>query len=382
MPVEVILPKVDMDMATGTIAEWHKAEGDLVALGEPLFDIETDKSTMEVESPGAGTLQFVAAKVGDEVPIGQTIAWLFAEGEAVEAPGNTVVEITQPEPKPNIEVPSHSPAESRDGEGLRATPLARRVAKERAVPLSDVSGTGPRGRITRADVDAHKPMSSATQHRKADTPEPNTVAAPVYVQTDLKIDALLSLQTQINAAEIASGRAEIRLTDLLIKACARALTALPRVNAIWDGARVRECDGVNVSLLVPWADENAIAVVADAHIKGLRKVSTEVANPTQPEKTDAPALPDPTDRSLMIWDLSAFEAKTINAAITPPHSMALAFGQAQPQFLPDEAGQPKLATILTVTLSCDPRVVDAALGAQWLQKVKSMVENPFEILVT
>lgn len=169
MPVEVIFPKVDMDMASGTIADWHKTEGELVEEGEALFDIDTDKAVMEVESPGTGTLHFVSARKGDEVSIGQVIAWLFADGEEVVTPAGFPAPVEGPSTEKGAAAQigeDESVAAPMFGDGVRATPVARRIAKDRGIALSAVIGTGPRGRITRADVEGH-----------VGAPEPEGIAA-------------------------------------------------------------------------------------------------------------------------------------------------------------------------------------------------------------
>ena len=171
MPIEVILPKVDMDMATGTIADWHKAEGELVNEGEVLFDIETDKATMEVESPGTGTLHFVSAQKGEEVPIGQVVAWLFPDGEEVVAPAGTPAPIKDSFSGDTSSVRKNdiaTAAAPSSCELVRATPAARRIAKDRGVELTLVVGTGPRGRITRADVEDFDGSASAGDLAPAD----------------------------------------------------------------------------------------------------------------------------------------------------------------------------------------------------------------------
>lgn len=162
MPVEVILPKVDMDMATGKIAAWHVAEGETVEKGAPLFDIETDKAAMEVESPGSGRLHHITAAVGSEVPIGTTVAWIYAEGEDVgDAPaGAAPAEASAPAPEPTAPRATAAPAPEADG--IRATPAARKLAREAGVPLSALNGTGPRGRIQRADVERAEAPTAAS----------------------------------------------------------------------------------------------------------------------------------------------------------------------------------------------------------------------------
>lgn len=415
MPVEVILPKVDMDMASGTIAEWHKAEGETVTAGEPLFDIETDKSSMEVESPGNGTLHFVSAHVGDEVPIGQVIAWLFAEGEAVEAPAGCAAPQRAAKPAQVVEV-APPPVSALNGrEGLRATPLARRVAREKSIELADVTGTGPRGRITRADVEgftptaetasppAQRPAAKTGAQATADAlgidydlipvskmraviaarlTESKSTVPHFYLDADIQLDALLALRAQINEAGAKNDEPKISINDLLVKASAIALKAVPRANASWDGENIVQYQGAHISVAVALDDGLVTPVLRDVQAKGLHAVSAEVADLVQRAKSGKLSAAEMKGGSFSISNLGMFGVKSFNAIINPPESLILAVGQAQQQFLPDDEGNPKLVTVMSVTLSCDHRIVDGALGAQWLQEFKALIENPLKIVLT
>ena len=426
MPVEVILPKVDMDMASGTIAEWHKADGDAVTQGEALFEIETDKATMEVESPGTGVLHFVSAAPGDEVPIGHAVAWIFADGEEVVAPAgaepaSSGSESAKVESKDEVAaeavpaVPSEPVAK---GEGVRATPLARRIAKERGIDLASVSGTGPRGRITRTDVEAYEPAAPETvattvpaiadsgaktgAQKTADSlglsydlvpvnkmrgiiaarlTESKSTVPHFYLDADIQLDALLALRRQVNASGAETGQRKVSINDFLVKAAALALQAVPEANASWDGDQIVQYHGAHVSVAVAIDGGLVTPVVRDAQGKGLRQVSNEVGDLAARAKDGKLGSAELKGGSFSISNLGMFGVKSFNAIINPPEGMILAVGQGTKQFVPDEDGNPKLATIMSVTLSCDHRVVDGAVGAVWLSKFKSLVENPMEIVL-
>ena len=379
-----------MDMSSGTIAGWHKAEGEIVAKGEALFDIETDKATMEVESPGTGTLHFVSAKNGDIIPIGQTVGWLFAEGEQVVQPTGS------------------------DGK-KRATPLARRVAKRLNLDIHSINGSGPRGRIVCADVkeaaevdppsllsDTIKSGDKTGAQKTADdlglaytkvpvtrmrsviasrlTESKNTVPH-FYLNADLEIDALLTMRAQINLVLENSGSKRVSVNDLLIKASAAALTAVPEANASWDGDNIIKYEGAHISVAVSVDGGLITPVVRDAQKKDIQTISAEIGDLAARAKTGKLSSQEYQGGSFSISNLGMFGVKSFTAIINPPQSMILAVGQGTPQFIPDGEGKPKVVTVMCVTLSCDHRVVDGALGAVWLKKFKELVENPAALML-
>ena len=424
MPVEVILPKVDMDMSTGTIADWHKSEGELVCKGEALFDIETDKATMEVESPGNGTLHFVSAQKGDEVPIGQVVAWLFADGEQVVAPIGAPAAAERPSsdaPAPLQSGETRFASTPRIGERVRATPVARRIAKERGINIAQVVGTGPRGRVARTDVE-----SFATTGPSVEVASPDAAVAQVnasaetgaqktaddlglsydlipvnrmrsviakrlteskstvphfYLDSDIRLDALLALRADVNAFGEATGEKKISINDFLVMACALALMKIPEANASWDGDQIVQYKNANISVVIAIDGGLVTPVVRKVDAKGLRAVSSEIADLTDRAKTGKLSSTDLKGGSFSISNLGMFGVKSFSAVINPPESMILAVGQGVKQFVPDDDGNPKLATVMSVTLSCDHRVVDGALGTAWLQEFKSLVERPLEIVL-
>jgi len=422
MPIEVILPKVDMDMSSGTIAGWYKAEGEIVAQGEALFDIETDKATMEVESPGTGTLHFVSAKKGDIIPIGQTVGWIFSKGEQVVPPAGSGSKDSQfntiAETAPTIEIPNveKTKTASLNAGGKRASPLARRVAKKLNVDLFTVDGSGPRGRIVCADVEtaarSNQPsLPAKTAKITAKTGAQKTAddlgiaytKVPVdrmrsviasrlteskstiphfHLNADLEIDALVTMRAQINLVLKESGSKTVSVNDLLIKASAAALKAVPQANASWDGDTIIKYDDAHISVAVAIDGGLITPVVRNAQKKDIQTISAEIGDLAARAKTGKLTSQDCQGGSFSISNLGMFGVKSFTAIINPPQSMILAVGQGAPQFIPDNEGKPKLANIMSVTLSCDHRVVDGALGAIWLKKFKELVESPAALLLS
>jgi len=411
-----------MDMSSGTIAVWHKSEGEMVNEGEALFDIETDKATMEVESPGTGTLHFVSAKEGDVVPIGQAVAWLFAEGEEVAEPAGS--NGPKPTAKEGSDLSSVDIDTAEAGvveispatmAGTRATPLARRVAKKLDVNLQSVCGSGPRGRIVRVDVE--QAAKSGAASLSAQTPwvggktgaqktadelglaytkvpvdrmrsviatrltESKSTVPHFYLNADLQIDKLLEMRAQINLALIDSDAKKVSVNDLLIKACATALKDVPEANAAWDGDNIIKFDDAHISVAVSIDGGLVTPVVRHAQKKDIQTISIEIADLAARARMGKLASKEYQGGSFSISNLGMFGVKSFSAIINPPESMILAVGQGIPQFVPDDEGNPKLATVMSVTLSCDHRVVDGMLGAAWLKKFKELIENPAALML-
>lgn len=427
MPTEVIMPKVDMDMETGTVAVWHLEEGADVEKGDALFDIETDKATMEVEAPASGSLHFIVAQKDDVIPIGGNVAWIFSKDEKVVAPAGVTSA-----PKSEVDVSAHSESDTnsvtpseqtasaptsapQNNSRIRATPLAKRIARLKGIDLGLVNGSGPRGRIVKADVNTYLSSTSVITEVSKSVQSSTTVNAkntadklgisyseiPVdrmratiasrlteskstvphfYLDIDCKIDALLKFRTQINVALEAAGSKKLSINDMLIRASALSLAAVPQANASWAGDRILQYDDANISVAVAIEGGLITPVVKQAQLKNMQTISAEVFDLAGRARSGKLSQSEYQGGSFSISNLGMFGVKSFNAIINPPESMILAVGKATRQFVPDENGAPIVATILSVTLSCDHRVVDGALGAKWLQHFQNLLENP--ILLT
>lgn len=420
MPTEVIMPKVDMDMDTGTIVDWHASEGKKVQKGDALFDIETDKATMEIESPETGILQFIAAAKGTRVPIGGNVAWIFAEGEEIIAPpgiqkssNSTPAKIADHESSAAKSIISHPGVATANG-ACRATPVAKRIAKSNNIDLAGIKGSGPRGRIIKADVERAlnvqalqtsimPPPFPLTDARKiaddlgikyreiavdrmrvtiADRVSQSKATVPhFYLNSDCRIDDLLSLRAQINRTIGDEISKKISINDLLVRACALALKAVPQANASWAGDRIIQYVSANISVAVAVEGGLMTPVVRDAQNKDVQTLAAEIYDLAARAKAGKLARKEYQGGSFSISNLGMYGVKSFNAVINPPEGMILAVGKANRQIVAGADDRPEAATIITVSLSCDHRVIDGAIGARWLGKFQNLVENPAALLL-
>jgi pyruvate dehydrogenase E2 component (dihydrolipoamide acetyltransferase) len=421
MAVEVILPKVDMDMATGTIAKWHVSDGDTVKKGQALFDIETDKSAMEIESPGDGMIKIGRADTNVAIDIGSVVAMIYAKGETVKdvpsvsTPTSTVITAKAGTP---LE-PERGPRLRRDDEvggngKIRATPLARRLAKQHGVSLSSLKGSGPRGRITSADVqkaETPKPVAASVQPAadasairalyKTGTYEVKpldgmrrTIAQRLqhskqtvphfYLSATCTIDTLLATRERLNAS--APRRADtspqwkLSINDFVIKAFALALQKVPAANTTFtdDGILFHTASDVGVAVSV----EGGLftPIVRSAESKSLSAISSEMKELAAKARNRKLQAHEYLGGTAAISNLGMFGVESFTAIINPPHASILAVGAAVERFVPVNK-QPALVTQMSVTLSVDHRAVDGAVGAELLAAFKALIEDPALMLV-
>ena len=380
MPIEVIMPKVDMDMESGTIATWHAGEGDRVEAGKPLFDIETDKAAMEVEAPASGRLGNVIARPGEVIAIGKPLAWIYVDDEATNG---------TPAPTANA--------------GLRASPLARRLARESGIDLAAIAGSGPRGRVMRKDVDAHRNVETPSGIvDSAPSPEPSFKTVPVdrmratiarrltesqstiphfYLDMECRLDALLTMRRELNDAQASRGRPKVSVNDLIIKASALALETVPESNASWQGDVIHQHTSTDISMAVALDGGLITPVIKGAAGLPIDELSAKAK--ALVDKARQGKLPKDANSGgrLTVSNLGMFGVRSFAAIINPPESMILAVGKAERRFLPDENDAPIAVTLLPVTLSCDHRVIDGALGARWLGSFRDFVEHPMRLLL-
>ena len=420
MATEIILPKVDMDMATGRISRWLVAEGAMVKQGEPVFEMETDKAAMEVEAPASGMLGGIVAKVGADVPVGHVVAWIYAEGEkpsanasAAASPAAALASAVPVADKPTA--PAAVISSNSHAGVVRATPLARRIAHTAGLNLSAVVGSGPHGRIVRADVEKSIAASA--------TPAPMTMAAPMsdaavlklfepgsftelphdnmrrtiarrlveakstvphfYVSADCRLDALLKLRAELNAAapKISDAPAwKLSINDMVIKAWALALRDVPTANVSWTENAMVVHAHADIGVAVSVQGGLITPIVRAAETKSLSAISNEMKDLAVRAKTRKLKPGEYNGGSSAISNLGMFGVKDFAAIINPPHATILAVGSGDQRPVV-ENGVVVPATVMTVTLSTDHRAVDGALGAEVLAAFRAYIEKPLAMLL-
>ncbi|NUS21941.1 MAG: biotin/lipoyl-binding protein [Mesorhizobium sp.] len=377
MPTEVILPKVDMDMATGQISRWFAEDGARVKKGDVLFEIETDKAAMEIDAPASGTLRNVTGKERVDIPVGEPVAWIYADDE-VYAPIS----------------PLEGEMSAKRTEGVASEGTALKSSPAEATPPDRPSAGHPsierEGDVLRLFAEGsyelvpHDNMRKTIARRLV---EAKSTIPHFYLTLNCELDALLSLRTQLNAAapmkKTEKGEAptyKLSVNDMVIKAMAMALMAVPDANASWtDSAMVKHKHadvGVAVSIpgglitpIIRKADEKTLSVISN-EMKDL--ASRARGRKLKPEEYQG--------GTTAVSNLGMFGIKDFAAVINPPHATILAVGAGEQRAVVKN-GEIKIANVMSVTLSTDHRAVDGALGAELLGAFKRMIENPMGMLV-
>jgi pyruvate dehydrogenase E2 component (dihydrolipoamide acetyltransferase) len=399
MPIEVILPKVDMDMAAGTISRWLVKDGDRVKKGATIFEIETDKSTMEVEAPGDGTIGQISAEVGAVIPVGVAVAFIFGEGEdasAIRLPTNASTAKPADAPKLSQIIAREITAGSTgDSSKPRATPLARRIARDHGLDLVAIAGHGPRGRVRAEDVQQHlitpapaaKPTSSEDYDLLPIDTMRRTIAERLvfskttvphfYLAAHCDVEKLLKLRQEINAVE---GLPKISVNDFVVKALALALRQVPEANASWGDDGIRRHHRVDVSVAVAVEGGLFTPVVRGVDLKSLGQIAAEIEDLVARAKERKLQPSDYAGGTTTVSNLGMHGVESFAAIINPPQATILAVGAAtrRPVVVGDEI---RVGTRMDCTLSCDHRVVDGAVGARLLAAFRRLIEEPIRLLV-
>ncbi len=403
MPVEVILPKVDMDMATGKIAKWHVSEGDAVKKGMLLFEIETDKAAMEIDCPADGTIGNISAAEGAVVPVGAAVAQIFQAGEtpskvlAHSPPAHPKILDPRPDAVPQTVLPA-APASGY----VLATPLARTLARQKGIDLKAVKGSGPRSRIVAADVNAgvQTPKAIALEN-PGRIYEPGsydvmpidgmrrTIAQRLtlskqtiphfYLTATCDLTTLLDVRENLNRraprSESKSPQWKLSINDFVIKAMALALRQVPAANVTWTDNGILKHRTSDVGVAVAVEGGLFTPVVRSAETKSLSRISNEMKDLAARARARKLQPSEYQGGTTAISNLGMFGIEQFTAIINPPHATILAVGAGIERFVPVK-GEAVLRTQMTCTLSCDHRAVDGAVGAQLLAAFRAFIEEP------
>ena len=448
MPIQILMPALSPTMTEGNVASWLKSEGDEVAAGDILCEIETDKATMEVEATDEGTLGRIVVPAGTEgVAVNAVIGLILEEGEdasaldgveiatpAVAAPAAAPAEpavefapAASAAPAPQATAPvapspggngATPPAPAREpGARIFASPLARRMAKQAGLALEAIAGTGPNGRIVKADIEAaiaaaaaapaaavaasaaaaapaaaHVPAAPAVPAAYQDAPastmrkviaqrlqEAKREVPHFYLTVDCAVDALLETRAQLNER---SDAYNLSVNDFVIRAAALALRKVPAANASWVDGALRQYGSADVSVAVAIEDGLVTPIVRNADGKGLAEISAEVRELAGRARAKPMGLAPEEYQggTFSVSNLGMYGIKEFAAIINPPQSMILAVGTAEQRPVVKD-GALAIATMMSCTLSVDHRVVDGALGATFLQAFKGLIEDPLTMLL-
>ena len=428
MPTEILMPALSPTMEEGTLAKWHVKEGDTVSSGDIMAEIETDKATMEFEAVDEGVMGKIVVPEGTEgVKVNDVIAVLLEDGESADdistSPAPKAAAAPEAAPAaaaaPTPTAPAQAAPAKADGTRVFATPLARRIAADKGLDLTAIAGSGPHGRVVKADVEnATATPKTAAPAAKADAPAAamatgpstdvvlktyadrpfeevsldgmrKTIAARLteakqsvphfYLRRDIQLDALLKFRSQLNK-QLEPRGVKLSVNDFIIKACALALQQEPEANAVWAGDRTLKFEKSDVAVAVAIEGGLFTPVLKDAEMKSLSALSAEMKDLASRARDRKLAPHEYQGGSFAISNLGMFGIDNFDAIINPPHSAILAVGAGTKKPIVGADGELAVGTVMSTTLSVDHRVIDGALGANLLNAIKDNLENPMTML--
>jgi pyruvate dehydrogenase E2 component (dihydrolipoamide acetyltransferase) len=428
---EIVMPRLSDSMEEGTVLRWLKAAGDEVAVGDELVEIETDKANMVYESDLAGTIVEILAQEGDTLPVGDPIARV---GDASEAPsGNGGAPREEPaaaEPAPAEETPAPaataapptpSPAAAGGDGRVKASPIARRIAADRGLDLAALSGSGPGGRIVKADVEralesGASPAPQVAPQPPAEAPvpppapagptpgvseKPETAKGQVEVVELTKLQQTVArrmaeskataphfyLQAEIDMTAAVQGRAKLKASaregevvptfnDMVVKACALALREHPRANGAYRDGKIELYSRINVGVAVAAQDALVVPTIFDADLKGLRRIATETRALATRVRDGQITPPELSGGTFTVSNLGMYGISNFHAVINTPQAGILAVGEVKAKPVVTESGEIEPRQLMGVTLACDHRILYGADGAVFLARVRELLEEP------
>ena len=421
MATNVVMPQMGYDMREGTVVRWYKQEGETVDRGEVIADIETDKATVEFEAYTGGVIGRIVAQEGVAVPVGNLIAIITEPGEDVPeaaaapaasapapaaAPAAPAAAAPAPAPEP---APTAAPAPASSDGQVRASPIARRLARERGIDLSAVTGTGPNGRITERDIESYQPGAAEPAPAAAPAPAPAPAAAPAAAPDDSRIElsrmrqtiARVTSDSKANAphfyvtAEIDMGKAmamrrdvndasdpenRVSVNDLMVKACAIALGNHPKFNSFFRGDYLEVHGAMNIGIAIALDTGLILPGVSNCESKSLVQIAAATKDLISRANSGTLRNEEYSSTTFSISNMGMFDVESFTAIIYPPHAAILAVGSVK-QVPVVRDGELTVGTMMKATLSTDHRVADGAEAAQFLMDIKRVLENPVSLLL-
>ena len=404
------MPEVAANSTHATLAAWSKKEGDAVAVGDCIAEVETDKAVVEITADSAGVLGRLLAQPGQQVEVGAPIAVLLAAGEA-GADVQALLQAAGAAPAPVAAPAPSAPADTGTGERLRASPLARRMAAQRGVDLAGLSGSGPHGRIVKIDVEragiAQPAINPVANQIPTPMPAPaaavdgagasgftelphsgmrRTIARRLaeskstiphfYLSVDCRMERLLALRAEVNAA----ASRKISVNDFIVRAVAVALREVPQANVGWTDAAMRQYQQADIAVAVSTDTGLITPIVRAADRKPLSQISADIADLAARARAGQLRPDEYQGGSFSVSNLGMYGVDAFTAIINPPQAAILAVGAAQQKAVVED-GTLAVGTAMHCTLSVDHRAIDGALAAQWLAAFRHAVESPLSMLI-
>lgn len=411
MALVIQMPKLSDTMEEGGIAEWFKKEGDFVEEGEILLSIETDKATMEYASPEEGTLLKIIAKVGKNVPLNKPIAVLGEKGEKFDLSQLTSAEqpslkeekkTTSQEVEATFAASDEKTPIKADTKRVKASPLAKKIAKEKNIDLTSLSGSGPQGRIVLKDVEnidspGKTPSLQHNQQRGEDRIIPVTMmrktiakrlvagkneAPHFYLSISANMETLFSWRKTLNSSDLVKSGAQgkVSVNDLIILACAKAIRLHPEINSSWNVDHIIMHGNVDICMAVALPSGLITPVIKNANLLGLREISVKARELATKAKDGKLAPDEYTGGTFTVSNLGMTRVESFTAIINPPQACILAVGTSRMIAHVSPTGEIVPQNRMEMTLSCDHRLVDGMLGAKFLETLVSFLENPLLML--
>lgn len=393
---DLVMPKLGLTMTEGMLAEWHVKPGDRVRPGQVIFVVETDKIANEIEAPGEGEIVEILVDSGTTVPVGTPLARWTGKGGLDGEAARAAEPEAAPAPEPRPEPVTARPAAAASGGRVKATPLARRIARQQGVDIAAIAGSGPGGRIKAADVEAtlarapeavpappaaaaqtvalsskHLAMARRVSAAKREVPH-------FYLARRAEVSALVALRAAMNAA----GGPKLTLTHFLLKAVARALLACPEANRIWADEALLALGATDVGMVVDTPDGLFIPVVRYAGRLPMDRLALAAGALIERAKAGTLRREDLEGGAVSVSNLGMAGVESVAPIISPPQSAILGVGAVSETFRPDAAGQPVLRRELVLTLACDHRVHNGMSAAHFLETIVRGLETPHGLLQT
>jgi pyruvate dehydrogenase E2 component (dihydrolipoamide acetyltransferase) len=396
MAFSVVMPALEMAQETGKLLAWRKKEGDRVSKGEPLLEIETDKAVVEVEAPADGILAGIKASEGSDIPVGQTIAWIVAPGEALPATAENAPPSARAGSHAKTE-PAHAPVVAASGSQsststAKISPKARRLAKELGVDLANVRASGPGGEILASDIQAaatanaadatsdkiEKPTSFGSIMAERTTHSWTTVPH-FFVTREIDATELRACRERLLGSNKDSSQVRISHTDLLVALVSRVLLKHPRLNASWGTEAIHLHRHVHMGVAIAVKDGVVAAVIHNAHEASLADIASQRHELAERGRAGKLRPADIANATFTISNLGMYKVDQFSAIITPPQAAILAVGGIADRVVAVE-GKPVVRPMMTLTVSCDHRVADGARAAQFLNDLAEALQQPAKFL--